>query len=87
VLSPTAGLTGLKGERLPSACAASGSEKVTCVDSSLKREAAPEGDVLLTGASSEWGENARRGEAGLGLASHTCTAKSTMQKARTTQCN
>ena len=84
MLSPTAGLTGLKGERLPSA---SGSEKVTCVDSSLKREAAPEGDVLLTGASSEWGENARRGEAGLGLASHTCTAKSTMQKVCTTQCN
>ncbi len=64
-LSPTAGLTGVKGERAPSAGAPSGSE----------RGAGSEGDVLLAEASGEKGENARRGEAGLGLASQTCTPK------------
>ncbi len=52
-LSPTAGLTGVKGERVPSARAASCSEKVTCVDLSIERAAASEGEVLLAEASGE----------------------------------
>jgi hypothetical protein len=53
VLSPTAGLTGVKGERAPSARAASGSERVTCVALSVGREAAAERDELLAEASGE----------------------------------
>ncbi|KAA6419920.1 MAG: hypothetical protein FRX49_10110 [Trebouxia sp. A1-2] len=45
-LSPTAGLTGVKGDSIPSARAPSGSERVTCVKMSVVREAASEGDVL-----------------------------------------
>ncbi len=52
-LSPTAGLTGVKGERVPSARAPSGSERVTCVDLSIEREAVSEGDVLLAETSRE----------------------------------
>ena len=53
VLSPTAGLTGVKGERVPSAHATSGSERVTCVKLSVEREEDEEGDVLLAEASGE----------------------------------
>ncbi len=75
MLSPTAGLTGVTGGRLPSARVASGSERVTCVKLSVEREEDEEGDVLLAEPSGEYGENATRGEAGLGLASQTCTPK------------
>ncbi len=53
MLSPTAGLTGVTGERVPSAHATSGSERVTCVKLSVEREEDEEGDVLLAEASGE----------------------------------